>query len=61
MNELAELDRAIYEWQLDVPGFGENGQRILRNSTALVSRCGGLGGPICQSLSGRHRFLKNVF
>ncbi|MGY8641175.1 MAG: HesA/MoeB/ThiF family protein [Verrucomicrobiales bacterium] len=51
MNELTELDRAIYEWQLDVPGFGENGQRILRNSTALVSRCGGLGGPICQSLA----------
>ncbi|MCL4109437.1 UNVERIFIED_CONTAM: hypothetical protein GTU68_043665 [Idotea baltica] len=51
MNELSELDRAIYEWQLDVPGFGENGQTILRNSTALVSRCGGLGGPICQSLA----------
>ena len=51
MNELTELDRAIYEWQLDVPGFGEKGQRILRNSTALVSRCGGLGGPICQSLA----------
>ncbi len=51
MNDLTELDRAIYEWQLDVPGFGEKGQAILRNSTALVSRCGGLGGPICQSLA----------
>ncbi|NNE91825.1 MAG: HesA/MoeB/ThiF family protein [Verrucomicrobiales bacterium] len=51
MNDLTDLDRAIYEWQLDVPGFGEEGQKILRNTTALVSRCGGLGGPICFSLA----------
>jgi molybdopterin/thiamine biosynthesis adenylyltransferase len=51
MNELADEDRAIYEWQLDVPGFGEEGQAILRNSTALVSRAGGLGGPLCFSLA----------
>ncbi|MDF1859139.1 MAG: HesA/MoeB/ThiF family protein [Verrucomicrobiales bacterium] len=51
MNELADEDRAIYEWQLDVPGFGEKGQAVLRNSTALVSRAGGLGGPLCFSLA----------
>ncbi len=52
MSELlSDLDRATYEWQLDVPGFGEEGQAKLRQSTALVSRCGGLGGPICFALA----------
>lgn len=51
MKELTDLDRDIYEWQLDVPGMGEDGQRALRNSTALVSRVGGLGGPLCFSLA----------
>ncbi len=51
MSELSEDDRSIYEWQLDVPGFGEEGQAKLRNATALVSRAGGLGGPICFSLA----------
>ena len=51
MNDLNDLDRSIYEWQLDLPGFGETGQAILRNSTALVSRAGGLGGPLCFSLA----------
>ncbi len=41
----------MYEWQLNVPGFGERGQEILRNSTALVSRVGGLGGPLAFSLA----------
>jgi molybdopterin/thiamine biosynthesis adenylyltransferase len=48
---LSDLDRSIYEWQLDVPGFGEEGQERLRNSTALISRCGGLGGPLAFSLA----------
>lgn len=48
---LSDLDRATYEWQLDVPGFGEEGQAKLRQSTALVSRCGGLGGPVCFALA----------
>lgn len=48
---LSDLDRALYEWQLDVPGFGEEGQERLRNSTALISRVGGLGGPIAFSLA----------
>ena len=48
---LTEEDRAIYEWQLDVTGFGEEGQERLRNTTALVSRIGGLGGPIAFALA----------
>ena len=51
MSGLSELDQAIYEWQLDVPGFGEAGQCKLRQSTALVSRIGGLGGPLAFQLA----------
>ena len=51
MGGLSELDRSIYEWQLDVPGFGEKGQEKLRKSTALVSRIGGLGGPLALQLA----------
>ncbi len=51
MDQLSDQDRAIYEWQLDVPGMGEAGQLKLRNATALVSRVGGLGGPLCFSLA----------
>ena len=50
-NGLSDRDREIYEWQLDVPGLGEQGQSKLRNTTALVSRIGGLGGPLAFSLA----------
>ncbi|MEN8773382.1 MAG: HesA/MoeB/ThiF family protein [Akkermansiaceae bacterium] len=40
-----------YTWQEDVPGFGKVSQEKLKNSTALVSRVGGLGGPLAQSLA----------
>ncbi|MCB1099673.1 MAG: HesA/MoeB/ThiF family protein [Verrucomicrobiae bacterium] len=48
---LTDDDRATYAWQLDVPGFGEAGQEKLRNCKALVSRVGGLGGPLAFSLA----------
>lgn len=48
---LSEQDRAFYAWQLDVPGFGEAAQEKLRNTTALVSRVGGLGGPLAFQLA----------
>lgn len=48
---LSANDRALYDWQLDLPGFGEAGQAVLRSSTALVSRVGGLGGPVAQALA----------
>ena len=44
-------EKAIYEWQMWIDGFGEEAQRELKNSTALVSRCGGLGGPLCYHLA----------
>jgi molybdopterin/thiamine biosynthesis adenylyltransferase len=48
---LTPEERAVYEWQMTVPGFGEAGQRKLKASAALVSRCGGLGGPLALSLA----------
>lgn len=50
-DALSDADRATYAWQLDVPGFGEEGQRKLRGTTALVSRIGGLGGPLAMQLA----------
>jgi len=48
---LTEEDRAVYDWQLEVPGLGEDGQERLRDTTALVSRIGGLGGPVAFALA----------
>jgi molybdopterin-synthase adenylyltransferase len=41
---LSDEERATYEWQMWVPGVGEEGQRRLKAATVLVSRVGGLGG-----------------
>ena len=50
-NELTAEERAVYEWQIWVDGFGEAGQLALRNASVLVSRCGGLGGPVAYELA----------
>lgn len=49
--KLNEEEKANYEWQLDVPGFGEAGQEKLKGATVLVSRCGGLGSVVCYELA----------
>lgn len=49
--ELTEEERNTYEWQLDVAGFGESGQRKLKNSTVLISRVGGLGSVVAYELA----------
>lgn len=51
MGQLTPEERAVYEWQMWVPGFGGAGQEKLKSATALVSRVGGLGGPLAQSLA----------
>jgi molybdopterin/thiamine biosynthesis adenylyltransferase len=54
MNPLPELtpdEREVYSWQLDVPGFGEEGQRRLKQATVLISRVGGLGGVVAYELA----------
>jgi molybdopterin/thiamine biosynthesis adenylyltransferase len=51
LDSLTNDERAIYEWQLWVDGFGEAGQLRLRNATVLVSRCGGVGGTVALHLA----------
>lgn len=44
-------ERAVYEWQLWVNGFGERGQQALKGSSVLISRIGGLGGIVAYELA----------
>jgi len=48
---LSDEERAIYEWQLWVEGFGATGQVRLKKATVLVSRCGGVGGMLAMQLA----------
>lgn len=48
---LSETDRAVYEWQMWVPEFGEHGQQLLRDASVLVSRVGGLGSAVAYQLA----------
>ncbi|NQT86798.1 HesA/MoeB/ThiF family protein [bacterium] len=51
MPKLTDEERATYEWQMWERDFGEKGQEALKGATALVSRLGGLGGPLAQQLA----------
>src|SRR5262245_12717317 len=54
MNEerlLTDEDRTAYQWQMWVGGFGEEGQRRLKNAAVLVTRVGGVGGNLAQQLA----------
>ena len=44
LPELSDIEREVYSWQTTVDGFGEEGQRKLKNASVLISRIGGLGG-----------------
>ena len=44
--QLTNDERTTYEWQFDVIGMGEEGQRRLKGASVLVSRLGGLGGMV---------------
>lgn len=48
---LTEEERSVYEWQMWVPGVGEEGQRKLKDASVLVSRVGGLGGLVALELA----------
>lgn len=50
-KKLTNEDRAIYEWQMWVPDFGDEGQEKLKNASVLVSRCGGLGSVVAYELA----------
>ena len=51
LPELTEAERSIYEWQMWIPGLGEEGQRKLKGASVLISRCGGLGGAVAYELA----------
>lgn len=48
---LTDEERAVYEWQIWVPDFGERGQEALKGASVLVSRIGGLGGVVAYELA----------
>jgi len=48
---LTDEERAIYEWQIWVRDFGEEGQQRLKNASVMISRCGGLGGVVAYELA----------
>ena len=50
-SSLTDEERALYEWQLWVEGFGDAGQLRLKNATVLVSRIGGVGGTVALHLA----------
>lgn len=52
MTELTEHELGKYKRQIQIPGFGEEAQRKLKGSSALVTRVGGLGGPTALWLAG---------
>jgi len=45
----SELER--YSRQIQISGFGENGQRLLKNTVAVVTGVGGLGGTVALYLA----------
>lgn len=48
---LNDEERSTYEWQIWVEDFGERGQQLLKNSSVLVSRVGGLGSVVAYELA----------
>ncbi|MGF1578483.1 MAG: ThiF family adenylyltransferase [Gemmataceae bacterium] len=48
---LTDEEKATYEWQMWVPGFGEEGQRKLKGASVLVSRVGGVGSVVAYQLA----------
>jgi molybdopterin/thiamine biosynthesis adenylyltransferase len=50
-SSLTDEERAIYEWQMWVPGMGETGQGRLKDTTVFISRVGGLGGVVALELA----------
>jgi molybdopterin/thiamine biosynthesis adenylyltransferase len=49
--QLNDEDRERYAWQLTVPGFDEDAQALLKGTSVLVSRCGGLGSVVAYELA----------
>ncbi len=50
-RELNDYDLKRYDRQMMIRGFGEEGQRKLKNTKVFVAGCGGLGSPIATYLA----------
>jgi len=50
-EKLTDVERAVYEWQIWVDDFREQGQEILKGASVLVSRVGGLGSVVAYELA----------
>src|SRR5215216_6669050 len=50
-SPLSADEQATYQWQMSVPGMGEEGQRKLKAASVLVSRVGGVGGLVAHELA----------
>ena len=48
---LTAEEKAVYEWQMWAPDFGEEGQQRLKAARVLVTRCGGLGSVVAYELA----------
>jgi len=48
---LSEQEKELREWQLNIPGFSEEKQEMLKNAKVLISRVGGLGSPVAYELA----------
>jgi molybdopterin/thiamine biosynthesis adenylyltransferase len=48
---LTAEERSVYEWQLNIAGFGEEGQKSLKAASVLVSRIGGVCGAAALALA----------
>lgn len=48
---LTDEERAVYEWQMWVPDFGEAGQEKLKNASVMISRVGGVGSVVAYELA----------
>lgn len=48
---LSPEELQIYQWQLDLPGFGAQAQQKLKDSTVMISRIGGVGGLVASQLA----------
>jgi len=51
VSELSDVERAVYEWQIWAPEFGEQGQERLKDAAVLITRCGGLGSVVAYELA----------
>jgi molybdopterin-synthase adenylyltransferase len=48
---LTPEELATYDWQMLVPGVGEEGQRKLKGASVLITRVGGVGGAVAYQLA----------